>query len=96
MISEFTQYDIGEEELDDMIDSLDEESRLYYKLKDIRLLYDGFQDYLKERYITKEELLDVLSREVRESELLKNSGTGWIYRLYTGAEQADSGAYEIL
>ena len=73
VISEFTQYDIGEEELDDMIDSLDEESRLYYKLKDIRLLYDGFQDYLKERYITKEELLDVLSREVRESELLKNS-----------------------
>ncbi len=56
-----------------MIDSLDEESRLYYKLKDIRLLYDGFQDYLRERYITKEELLDVLSREVRESELLKNS-----------------------
>ena len=53
MISEFTQYDIGEEELDDMIDSLDEESRLYYKLKDIRLLYDGFQDYLRERYITK-------------------------------------------
>ena len=73
VISEFTQYDIGEEELDDMIDSLDEESRLYYKLKDIRLLYDGFQDYLRERYITKEELLDVLSREVRESELLKNS-----------------------
>ena len=29
VISEFTQYDIGEEELDDMIDSLDEESRLY-------------------------------------------------------------------
>ena len=28
VISEFTQYDIGEEELDDMIDSLDEESRL--------------------------------------------------------------------
>ena len=56
-----------------MIYSLDEESRLYYKLKDIRLLYDGFQDYLRERYITKEELLDVLSREVRESELLKNS-----------------------
>ena len=71
MISEFTQYDIGEEELDDMIDSLDEESRLYYKLKDIRLLYDGVQEE-------------------------QHSGTGWIYRLYTGAEQADSGAYEIL
>ena len=53
VISEFTQYDIGEEELDDIIDSLEGESRLYYKLKDIRLLYDGFQDYLRERYITK-------------------------------------------
>ena len=60
MISEFTQYDIGEEEMDEMLDHLDEDSRLYYKLKDIRLLYEGFQDYLRERYITKEELLDVL------------------------------------
>ena len=64
-----------------MIDSLDEESRLYYKLKDIRLLYDGFQGfYLRERYITKEELLDVLSREVRRIRAFKeqHSGTGWI------------------
>lgn len=50
MISEFTQYDIGEEELDDMIDSLDEESRLYYKLKDIRLLYDGFRLFKRTLY----------------------------------------------
>ena len=73
MISEFTQYDIGEEEMDEMLDHLDEDSRLYYKLKDIRLLYEGFQDYLRERYITKEELLDVLNSQVKESELLKNS-----------------------
>ena len=73
VISEFTQYDIGEEEMDEMLDHLDEDSRLYYKLKDIRLLYEGFQDYLRERYITKEELLDVLNSQVKESELLKNS-----------------------
>lgn len=73
VISEFTQYDIGEEELDAMLKTLDEESRLYYKLKDIQLLYSGFQDYLRERYITKEELLDVLSHQVKKSELLKNS-----------------------
>ena len=73
VISEFTQYDIGEEEIDEMLDHLDEDSRLYYKLKDIRLLYEGFQDYLRERYITKEELLDVLNSQVKESELLKNS-----------------------
>ena len=72
MISEFTQYDIGEEEMDEMLDHLDEDSRLYYKLKDIRLLYEGFQDYLRERYITKEELLDVLNSQGKESELLKS------------------------
>ena len=47
--------------------------QLYYKLADIRLLYRGFTDYLREKYITKEELLDVLSREVEKSERLKNS-----------------------
>lgn len=70
---------------------------MYYKLKDIRLLYEGFQDYLRERYITKEELLDVLNSQVKESELLKNSVvvldgfTG-----FTGAEPADTGTYAVL
>ena len=73
VISEFTQYEIGEEELDLVMESLGKDSRLYYKLKDIRVLYKGFRDYLEKKYITKEELLDVLSREVAKSELLKNS-----------------------
>lgn len=73
VISEFTQYDIGEEELERVMEAAGEDSRLYYKLGDIRLLYRGFTEYLKEKYITKEELLDVLSRMAGESELLKNS-----------------------
>lgn len=73
VISEFTQYDIGEDEIERVMESAGESSRLYYKLADIRLLYRGFTDYLREKYITKEELLDVLSREVEKSERLKNS-----------------------
>lgn len=73
VISEFTQYDIGEDEIERMMESAGESSRLYYKLADIRLLYRGFTDYLREKYITKEELLDVLSCEVEKSERLKNS-----------------------
>lgn len=73
VISEFTQYDIGENEIERVMESAGESSRLYYKLADIRLLYRGFTDYLREKYITKEELLDVLSREVEKSERLKNS-----------------------
>lgn len=73
VISEFTQYDIGEDEIERVMESAGESSRLYYKLADIRLLYRGFTDYFREKYITKEELLDVLSREVEKSERLKNS-----------------------
>ena len=73
VISEFTQYDIGEDEIERVMESAGESSRLYYKLADIRLLFRGFTDYLREKYITKEELLDVLSREVEKSERLKNS-----------------------
>lgn len=73
VISEFTQYGIGFEELDEFLDTLEPESYLYYKLADIRKVYEGFENYLADKYITKEELLDVLSGVVPESELLKNS-----------------------
>ena len=73
VISEFTQYDIREEELEHMMEAAGENSRLYYKLNDIRILYKGFQEYLEKKYITKEELLDVLSRVAGQSEILKNS-----------------------
>ena len=73
VISEFTQYDIGDEEIEEFMETLGKESRLYYKLRDIKILYDGFAKYLEEKYITKEELLDVLAAKVKESEILKNS-----------------------
>ena len=53
--------------------NIGKESRLYYKLQEIKLLYKGFSDYLEKKYITKEELLDVLARKVKESKILKNS-----------------------
>lgn len=73
VISEFTQYDIGIEELERVMESVGTESSLYYKLKDMALLYERFQKYLQNKYITKEELLDVLCRVAEESELLKKS-----------------------
>ena len=73
VLSEFVQYDIGLEELDRVIESASEGSSLSYKLQDIRLLYEGFQNYLKEKYITKEEILDLLNDALDESELIKNS-----------------------
>ena len=73
VISEFTQYGIGFEELDAFLAELDKESALYYKLSDIRMVYEGFERYLADKYITQEEILEVLSAQASHSKLLKNS-----------------------
>ena len=59
VISEFTQYAIQEETLEQMIEEVKDSSNLYYKLQDIKTIYHGFREYLREKYITGEELLDV-------------------------------------
>lgn len=73
VLSEFDQYDIGEEELRQMKAAAGENSRLYYKLQDLEVLYIGFKKYLEDRFITKEELLDALCRVVMGSDILKES-----------------------
>lgn len=73
VISEFTQYGVDFDRLDEFMEQVSQDSYLYYKLQDIRKVYAGFEDYLKEKYITKEELLDVLSNVVSQSEILKDS-----------------------
>lgn len=72
-ISELTQYAVGEKDLEKVMEAIDPNSRLYFKLKDIRTLYKGFQEYLEEKYITKEELLEVLKNEVPKSQMLKKT-----------------------
>ena len=73
VISELTQYNISPDGMDDMITEADESSYLAWKLKDIQVMYQAFEEYLADKYITKEELLDVLSQMVAKSEILKNS-----------------------
>lgn len=73
VLSEFDQYDIGEEELRQMKAAAGVNSRLYYKLQDLEVLYIGFKKYLEDRFITKEELLDALCRVVKGSDILKES-----------------------
>ncbi len=73
VISEFTQYDISGGDVKRVINAAGEDSRLGEKLEDILVLYQGFKDYLQEKYITKEELLDVLAGQVGQSETLADS-----------------------
>ena len=73
IISEFTQYDIQGETLDKLLEETDENTNFYYKLKEIQTVYEGFHTYLKDKYITGEELLDVLCFAVPKSKILKGS-----------------------
>ncbi|MEE1086631.1 MAG: PD-(D/E)XK nuclease family protein [Schaedlerella sp.] len=73
VISEFAQYGINIDCLDEFLQELESESYLYYKLLDIRKIYHDFENYLADQYITKEELLDVLSSVIPESNILKDS-----------------------
>ena len=66
VISEFTQYDIKGETLEQMMNEAGPATNFYYKLKDINTIYQGFQEYLRGKYITGEELLDLLSYNLLE------------------------------
>ena len=73
ILSEFVQYRVDEEALERVAECAGEQSYLYWKLHDISKVYRGFQEYLAEKYITNEEMLDVLCQVAGKSEILKNS-----------------------
>ena len=67
VISELTQYNISPDGMDDMITEADESSYLAWKLKDIQVMYQAFEEYLADKYITKEEILDILCNVMDKS-----------------------------
>ena len=73
MISEFTQYDIGEEKMEQMLEASRERPQLYYKLQDLNILYRGFEEELSGKYITAEETLEALCQVAEHSQLLRDS-----------------------
>ncbi len=73
VISEFTQYKIGEERIAQLKETVPANSMLAYKLDDIGIIYKGFYDYLGEKYIAGEELLSKLSKAVGTSTILQDS-----------------------
>ncbi len=84
LISEFMQYDISLEQLEDVIEAISEKKRVTArKLQDISILYQGFFQYLEDRMIPAEEVLDVLCQyiprweKIRKCEILLDGFTGF-------------------
>ena len=73
LISEFTQYQVTSEQLLKMMEQNQSNPQLYFKLKDMKILYDSFQEYLKGTFLTAEELLGALEQTVERSNTVKGS-----------------------
>lgn len=73
LISELTQYAVSEEELERFTESSKKRPHLYWKLRDLQVLYKAFHAYLADQYITAEELLEVLCQVVERSEMIQRS-----------------------
>ncbi len=72
-LSEFMQYGIGLGEMDELIEFAKEQGALQARLQDLRLLYDGFLQYERDRFVTTEETLDLLADAIPSSALVKKS-----------------------
>lgn len=72
-ISEFMQYGISPANAGEIAEFAKDRSALYCKLKDLEVIYKGFTDYIRERFITTEETLGLLTEAVGRSGIIKDS-----------------------
>ena len=82
LVSEFMQYDIREDNLAEMKEKAKNQPLLEMKLKDVGILYQSFREFLKGHYMTGEEVMDVLLKQLPFSEKLK--GAEFLFDGFTG------------
>ena len=73
ILSEFMQYDIKDSDIEEMIEDSADRTLLQMKLKDVSVLYQAFTGYLKDHYMTGEEVMDALEKALPFSEKMKSS-----------------------
>lgn len=72
-ISEFMQYGISSAQVGELAEYASARGALHYKLKDLQTIYQGFLEYIRERYVTTEETLELLTRAVSKSRIIRDS-----------------------
>lgn len=72
IISEFYQYGITPDELMETLPQI-QRAHLKTKLSETALIYRGFQDFIEEKFITTEEVLDLLCRVLPDSKILQQA-----------------------
>lgn len=82
ILSEFMQYDIREQDLEKMMEKSEGQPLLELKLHDVGILYGAFSDFLKEHYLTSEEVMDILLQMLPQSQKIK--GAEFLFDGFTG------------
>ena len=72
-ISELSQYHISPEEFEEMVATPGMSASFYQKGADLIKLYQGFLDFIEDKYITSEQLLEKLTEVVEDSLFIKDS-----------------------
>ncbi|MBR2951031.1 MAG: helicase-exonuclease AddAB subunit AddB [Lachnospiraceae bacterium] len=72
-LSEFMQYGINADELRKLTEYAKKRGQLHQKLQDLQVIYEGFLSYIKDKFLTTEESLEVLASLLPKSELIKDS-----------------------
>lgn len=72
LLSEFVQYNISSEQLKKYVNEKSLSPVLSAKLSDVATIYESFENYMRDRYITAEELLQVLCKVIDQSNIIKN------------------------
>ena len=72
-ISEFMQYGISDDNLAVLEEKSSSRGALNSKIRDLRLLYSEFHNYISGKYITTEETLDILCNSIPRSNIIRNS-----------------------
>lgn len=83
LLSEFMQYDVKENDIEEMLEKTRDKALLQMKLRDVGVLYQAFREFLEGHYMTGEEVLEVLlkalpfSSKLKDSEMLFDGFTGF-------------------
>ena len=91
LITEFEQYLITPEILDELYDKSNDSPALQRKLHDIKVIYLGFMDYIEKRFLTNEQTIDLLIDKVKDSSYLKGANI-WMDGFYGFSPQQ----YELI
>ena len=73
VISEFYQYNITPDALEELVEFAEGKGLLPHKLKDLEVLYRAFMEYIEGKYITTQEYLEQLKNVLHQSETIAKS-----------------------